>query len=183
MNDLNRVLTVVAIVAACALLTNVATVTAQDRRGSAERQASVSTPHGRTWLYGVRGGAYSVDSHGFFGGGVALPVSERFWFNPNAEWLFVSDIDRMFTVNADLQYDLPANGSIRPWLGAGIGVRHFAKGNGWGPEHSLGLNLLGGLGFGGRSAVIPFVQGKVFLAGDTLFANTAEVVLSAGIRF
>lgn len=146
-------------------------------------QSSTTTPRTRSWLYGVRGGLYSVDNHGFLGGGAALPVAQRFWFDPNAEWLFVSEIDRMFTVNADLLYDLPASGSMLPWVGAGIGIRHFAKGDGWGPEHSLGLNVIGGMGFGQGNGLIPFVQGKVFVAGDTLFANTAELVLCAGVRF
>ena len=43
--------------------------------------------------------------------------------------------------------------------------------------------MLGAIGFGQSNGLVPFIQGKVFIAGDTLFANTAEFVLSAGVRF
>ena len=167
---------------------NVAPAEAQDRVSAvsattAAAQPSSETPQTRPWLYTVHGGVYSADGFGFLGGGVTVPVAQRFWFTPSGEWLFVRNIDRMFTLNADLRYDVPVDGSVLPWVGAGIGVRHFAKGDGWRPEHSLGFNLTGGLGFPQLGGMIPFVQGKVFLAGDTLFANTAEFVMSAGLRF
>ena len=139
---------------------------------------------GRTWLYKLHGGRYSTGGYGFLGGGAVVPVKPRWSFSPGGEWLFVSDLDRVFMLNADLHYDIAPQGSMQPWVGGGIGIRHFAKGDGWPPEHSLGLNLLGGLTFGSReSGASPLVQGRVFLAGDTLFANDVEVVLSAGIQF
>ena len=137
----------------------------------------------RSWFYGLSGGLYSNGGRGFLGGGVVLPLNERVSFNPSGDWLFVDAIDRMFTLNADLHFDVPLEGRTFSWIGAGVGVRHFAKGDGWPPEHSLGLNLLGGIGFGRENGVTPIIQGKVFFAGDTLFANDTEFVLSAGVRF
>ena len=175
-------------VALILVLFNVALAEAQDSvrpvaEAATAAQPPSEVPQTRPWLYVVRGGVYSSDGFGFLGGGVTLPVAPRFWFVPNADWLFVRNIDRMFTLNADPHYDLLVDGSVLPWVGAGIGVRHFAKGGGWPPEHSLGFNLTGGLGFPQMSGVTPVIQGKVFLAGDTLFANTAEFVMSAGLRF
>ena len=150
---------------------------------TSEQSPSTRIAGRRSWQYGVRGGLYSNGGRGFLGGGTVFPVSQRFAFNPNAEWLFDDTIDRMFMINADLHYDLPIDGRALSWVGAGIGVRHFAKGDGWPPEHSLGLNLVGGMGLAQENGLVPFVQAKVFLAGDTLFANGTEFVMTAGLRF
>ena len=169
------------------VLVNVALAEAQDRVWPVAETTAAAQPPSEVpqpWLYAVHGGVYSADGFGFLGGGVTLPAAQRLWFAPNGEWLFVRNIDRMFTLNADLHYDVPVDCSVLPWVGAGIGVRHFAKGGGWPPEHSLGFNLIGGFGFPHQvSGVTPVIQGKVFIAGETLFANTAEFVMSAGLRF
>ena len=41
----------------------------------------------------------------------------------------------------------------------------------------MGLNLLGGVGFGKGQALRPYIQGKVILSNDT------EAVLAVGVRF
>ena len=180
-----------------ALLTFVAslgmatTLHAQDAgaTGSASTQWSPPQPRQahaasvRPWRYNVRGGSYATGGMGFLGGGVSLPLADRVTVEGNGEWLFVRGLDRMFMVSGDVHYALPMNGALQTWIGTGIGIRHFAKGDGWPAEHSLGPNLLGGfdlpLAGGG---LVPFVQGKVFLAGQTLFANDAEAVIAGGIR-
>ena len=95
---------------------------AQDRvsavsAATAVAQPSSETPQTRPWLYTVHGGVYSADGFGFLGGGVTVSVAQRFWFTPSGEWLFVRNIDRMFTLNADLRYDVPVEGSVLPWVG------------------------------------------------------------------
>ena len=138
----------------------------------------------RPWLYNLRGGSYATGSMGFLGGRMSLPLADRVTFEGSGEWLFVHDVDRMFMVSADVHYALPTDAPLRPWIGTGIGIRHFAKGDGWPAEHSLGLNLLGGVDIPlSGSRLVPFVLGKVFLAGQTLFANDAEAVVMGGIRF
>lgn len=139
--------------------------------------AAVQARPGRGWYLGGRTGFYSAQGDPFIGAEVFVPVAERLSFNPNVEWVFVQDIDGLFTVNADVVYDFSLQGSNFMWAGAGVGVRHFAKGGGWPAENNLALNLLGGMGFGQGNEIMPFVQGKLAISDAT------EFVLSAGFRF
>ena len=182
----------IALAAFVASLSMATTLRAQDAGATGSTSAQLSPPEPqraqatpvRPWLYNVRGGSYATGGMGFLGGGVSLPLADRVTVEGSGEWLFVHELDRMFMVSADVHYALPMNGSLQTWIGTGIGIRHFAKGEGWPAEHSLGLNLLGGFDLPlVDSRLVPFVQGKVFLAGQTLFVNDAEAVIMGGIRF
>ncbi len=133
---------------------------------------------GRNWYFGGRTGFYASAGSLFIGGEVFLPVGDRVSINPNVEWVFVDEIDGLATFNLDAIYDFPfTSGNSFSWLGAGVGVRRFAKGGGWPPETNLALNLLGGVGFGRGQEHMPFVQGKLAIS------DNVEFVLSAGFRF
>ena len=142
-----------------------------------ETAAGLQPRPGCSWYVGARAGFYAAQGQPFIGGEVLVPVASRVSFNPNVEWVFVEEIDGIFTANADMIYDFPLSAGNFMWAGAGVGVRHFAKGGGWAPENNLALNLLGGLGFGQGKEYMPFVQGKLSISDAT------EFVLSAGFRF
>ena len=176
-----RLLTCVIAVVAVALVLGAAGAAEASGRPATddkEGEAAVLQPRpGRTWYFGLRTGYYSGTNEPFIGGEVFVPLSDRLTLNPNVEWVFVQEIDGLATFNTDLVYDFPLSGNNFYWLGAGVGVRRFAKGGGWPPENNLALNLLAGVGFGQGQEFMPFLQGKVAMSDAT------EVVLTAGFRF
>jgi hypothetical protein len=125
---------------------------------------------------GLRGGFYSDAEAAFVGVDLLIPVARSWFFNPNFEYVFVDRGD-LYTLNADVHYDLDVRGSNYVWLGGGPALivadpdRPRAE-----RETDIGLNVLAGLGWKGAS-VVPYVQGKVVLADDT------EAVLAFGVRF
>lgn len=125
---------------------------------------------------GLRGGVYTDQSDAFVGAEVLTRIgSTRWFFNPNAEFVFVDRGD-LITVNADLHYDLPVDAPVYVWLGGGpaLVLRDHPRGR---DENDVGLNLLAGVGFLKGHAVRPYVQGKLLLADES------EAVLAFGIRF
>jgi len=139
------------------------------------------TPGLAQWDIGVRGGVY-VDSSDFFLGLEGLTrIKERWYFNPNVEFVAVEDGD-LVTLNADVHYDLPADVPVYVWVGGGpaIVVRDREAGppgRGDGGDTEPGLNLLAGVGFNKRGTVTPYLQGKILLS------DGSEAVLAFGVRF
>ena len=132
--------------------------------------------------FGVRGGVYNDAEAGFVGVELLTDITRRWYFNPNLEYVFVDDGD-LYTVNLDAHYDLPTR-SVYTWLGAGVGVIFSELDPPRGcrrcepeDETDLGLNLLGGVGFGRGQAIRPYIQGKVIVSDET------EAVLAVGLRF
>ena len=132
--------------------------------------------------FGVRGGFYDEADAGFLGGELLMPIWDRWYFNPNLEYVFVDD-GSLVTLNADAHYDFPAPEGLAFWAGGGPAVifRDIdpppgCRGCEGDDETDLGLNLLGGIGLV-RGWARPFLQGKVVLADDT------EAVLAIGLRF
>jgi hypothetical protein len=124
----------------------------------------------------LRVGVYTDVSETFVGGGFLTPLGASGWyFNPNLEWVLLDRGD-LFTVNADFHNDLPMNGDLHGWLGAGLALvdRENRFGNG---SSDVGLNLLGGVGFLRGRPVRPYLQAKILLSDDT------EGVVAVGIRF
>jgi hypothetical protein len=133
---------------------------------------SASTAGAQT-RFGVRGGVY-LDQDDPFAGAHFLHAIDRHWmFNPNFEYVFV-DRGSMFTINADVHYDLPSRSSAIFWLGGGLGINHFSfrEFN----NTDAGLNLLMGVSFG-RRPTIPFIQVKVMVMDET------QLVLGGGLTF
>jgi hypothetical protein len=127
---------------------------------------------------GVRGGFYSDASAGFLGAELLtpLPIARGWFLNPNFEYVFVDD-GHLYTLNLDAHYDLNTrNEPYYFWLGGGPAIV-FSKLDGSDSQTDLGLNLLAGIGFWKRSAVRPYVQGKVTISDNT------EASIGFGVRF
>jgi hypothetical protein len=124
----------------------------------------------------LRAGLYT-DAEGVgVGGGVLTPIGhdQRWYANPNVEAAF-ADRRNVYSVNGDVRYDLPVQGQVSCWLGAGpaVVVRDPDFGN---SSTDLGLNLLAGVG-GKRGQVRPYGQLK------GVVSDNSEVAVMAGIRF
>lgn len=133
--------------------------------------------------FGVRGGLYSDAEAGFVGVELLTPVTRKWYFNPNFEYVFVDDGD-LYTGNLDFHYDFDTRNPFYLWAGAGAAIIRseidpppFCRRCDSDAETDLGLNLLGGIGFGKGQALRPYVQGKVILSDDT------EASIAVGIRF
>lgn len=123
--------------------------------------------------FGVRGGIYLDQDDPFIGAHVTHKIQRQWIFNPNFEYVLV-DRGSLFTINADLHYDLPSRSSTMFWLGGGLGISHFSFRDF--SNTDTGLNLLMGMSFS-RRPVIPFVQVKVMIMDDT------QLVLGGGLTF
>lgn len=128
----------------------------------------------------LRGGVYTDIEEGFVGGGVLMPVTGNWYFNPNVEYVFV-DPGSLWTVNGDFHYDFAQVGDWSIWAGGGPAVlfRDFdddRPGRRGDDDTDVGANLIAGIGMV-SGGVRPFGQVKVVLADDT------EAVLAVGLRF
>lgn len=124
----------------------------------------------------LRVGVYTDVSEAFVGGGILTQLGNTRWFfNPNAEFVFVDPGD-LATLNLDFHYDLVSQGEADFWLGAGpaLVLRENRRGD---DETDFGVNLLAGVGFLRSSAVRPYFQGKLLLSDES------EGVIAFGIRF
>jgi len=125
--------------------------------------------------FGVRVGYYSEVDEPFVGAEVLVPVARRLYFNPNLEYVFVSE-GTYLTFNADFHYDFVVDRKTFVWLGAGLGIVHDDPG---GPDNGhtdAAANFLGGIGFRAGS-LIPYFQAKLIAKSGTVFA------VAFGIRF
>ena len=129
----------------------------------------------------IRGGVYTDVEEGFVGGGILMPVTGNWYFNPNVEYVFV-DPGSLWTLNGDFHYDFAQTGNWSIWAGGGPAVlfRDFDDDRPGRREDDedtdFGANLIAGIGMV-RGGVRPFGQVKVILADDT------EAVLGIGLRF
>lgn len=133
---------------------------------------------GRDWWFGVRGGYYFDVEEPFLGveGLFALTdISPRFYFNPNVEFVFVDNAS-MQTFNADFHYDLPTEGRLLVWVGAGLALIRFDPDGPRDSDNDLGGNFFAGVG-SNQGTWIPYAQAKLVASDDT------EFVLQFGVRF
>lgn len=126
--------------------------------------------------FGVRAGYYTDAEEPFVGAELLtnLDPENRWFFNPNFEWVFVDSAD-LYTVNFDFHYDFLGTSPLAVWMGAGPAIIR------WDPDFGrdntdVGVNFVAGLG-ARDGAVRPYVQGKVTLADDS------EASLAVGLRF
>jgi hypothetical protein len=125
--------------------------------------------------FGVRGGYYTDIGDPFLGAEVLTRVTNRIYFNPNFEYVFVEDVT-YWTLNGDFHYDFPTHSRSYVWAGAGLGLKHVDPAGDDNGDSDAALNLLAGIGFQAGS-VIPYFQAKVILDGGSEFA------LAFGVRF
>lgn len=123
--------------------------------------------------FGVRGGYYLDQDEPFLGAHLVHKIQRGWMFNPNFEYILV-ERGSLFTINADLHYDLPSRSTTIFWLGGGLGISHFSVEDF--NNTDTGLNLLMGASFGRRGA-IPFVQVKVRVD------DGSQLVLGGGVTF
>jgi hypothetical protein len=124
---------------------------------------------------GVRGGYYTELGDPFLGAELLMPVAHRIYFNPNFEYVFVSDVT-YWTLNGDFHYDFPTHRPVYVWAGAGLAlIRNDPAGENNGTT-DVGANLLAGVGFK-AGGVIPYFQAKVILK------DSSEFAVAFGVRF
>lgn len=127
---------------------------------------------------GVRGGAY-FDASGFFiGGDILARFKNRWYFNPNVEYVFGDDAD-LLSLNFDVHYDLRTSSkNMYIWVGGGLAVLHTDPDNDQADgDTDPGVNVLMGFGF-------PFGGGKVFyIQPKAILADNSDFSLAFGLRF
>jgi hypothetical protein len=124
---------------------------------------------------GVRGGYYFDTAEPFVGLELLVRVAPRFYFNPNAEYVFVNDA-HYFTWNADFHYDFHAHHGSFAWLGGGLAVTTLDRNGANHTTTDVGANFLAGVGVR-TGGVIPYFQAKV------IAKDSSEFVLGFGLRF
>ena len=133
--------------------------------------------------FGIRGGAYLEEPDPFVGLELLADLGGTNWFfNPNVEFVFADERDRI-SLNFDFHYDFAtANQSFAyVWAGGGPAIifrdePDDPRGDDDDDETDFGVNLLGGVGWR-YEGMTPYVQLKLVLSDDS------EVVAAVGIRF
>jgi hypothetical protein len=133
--------------------------------------------------FGLRAGFYEDADAGFVGAELLTGLTRQWFLNPNLEYVFVDDGD-LATLNLDAHYDFPVSAPFYVWGGGGVALIYSKvdvpprlQDRVDDTETDLGLNLIGGVGFGKGQALRPYVQGKVTISDDT------EASIAFGIRF
>lgn len=118
----------------------------------------------------------------------ALPVG--LVLRPSADYFFTTEFEEggarfnedLFVLNADLIARLSPPGGFGVYAGAGLGAAFSSIRNVITEVEDnsteLGLNLIGGVEFGGRGFITPFVQGRFTTLGDA-----DRLALTGGVRF
>jgi hypothetical protein len=105
-----------------------------------------------------------------------LPLDEPRWtVNPSLEYVAGDRVDR-WILNGDVLYDLDLDTKAEVWVGGGLAIL-FKNHDRSGSDTDIGLNLLAGAGLNTSSGLLPYVQGKVVITGDSSLA------LVLGLRF
>lgn len=125
---------------------------------------------------GIRIGTYSNVGDIFLGGGFTTPLGDRWFFNPNFEYVFAQH-QTYATFNGDFEYSIPDRvRALSFWAGGGLGIIYDNPNGPSGSNTQLGLNLMGGVGIHAGS-VMPYVQPKIILKRNSVF------VMGFGVRF
>jgi opacity protein-like surface antigen len=134
------------------------------------------SPEGDLTIF--EGGDFGLGARSEFGtSSLAVILSFDYYF-PDQE---IGDL-RFYELNANLAFTLPIEG-FRPYFGGGIGIARvsFEADFFLDSETDTGINILGGIKFGG-GIVTPFVEARyVFYDQDEAFTN--RFVLTGGILF
>jgi hypothetical protein len=122
-------------------------------------------------------GEWGLGARSEFGGSVALVLSFDYYF-PEED---ITEVD-FYEFNGNMIYNFSTE-SVRPYLGAGVGISRISLSTDFfdESENEFGINILGGLKFGG-GGINPFVELRyVIYSGDETFNN--RLVFSGGILF
>lgn len=100
------------------------------------------------------------------------------------DYFFPGNDLKAWSLNGDALLNIATNdASMKPYIGAGVGYRHFSLDNSFCgvagvdcSSNDIGLNLIGGLNFG-KSKMMPFVEAKLEVGDGSQF------VLKAGLHF
>ena len=130
---------------------------------------------------GVRIGGYFDAGAAFIGGELLMGITDRWYFNPNLEYVFVDNGD-LITFNFDIHYDLDTRSNLYFWVGGGPAILYFNRDRPFNEDGDsdtdFGVNLLFGVGFPiHNSRFIPYVQPKVIISDNSEFS------LAFGLRF
>ena len=126
----------------------------------------------------LEGGDFGLGARSEFGlSSVALILSFDYYF-PDQE---VGDL-KFYELNANLAFTLPIEG-FRPYFGGGVGIARVSFDQDFflDSETQTGINILGGIKFGG-SIVTPFVEAR-YVIYDKTEAFSNRFVLTGGILF
>ncbi len=124
----------------------------------------------------------SIADDADFGVGVRLaispPAGSPIKILTSFDWFFPDgDID-YWELNGNVVYLVPVQQSaVAPYVGGGLNVAHFSSGGGTfgSSDTDMGLNLLGGMEFGGQLPL--YLEARVEVSGGEQF------VLTGGIYF
>ena len=87
-----------------------------------------------------------------------------------------SDRRTDFNPNMDILYHVRREGTVSPYVGAGLGVHMRGGPLASDDETDLGMNLMGGVRFPGRSA-------NIFVEGRHTVSDVSQTALLAGATF
>jgi len=126
---------------------------------------------------GVRIGAYFDPTDAFIGGEVLANITDRWYFNPNVEYVFV-DNAKFVTFNFDVHYDFASTEDLYFWIGGGPAILWFdPDAPRFANDTDFGVNVFAGLGFRTHSRIVPYIQPKLFISDDSEFS------IAFGVRF
>jgi opacity protein-like surface antigen len=134
------------------------------------------TPEGE--LTFLEGGDFGLGVRSEFGTStLALILSFDYYF-PESE---ITDVN-FYELNANIAFTFPTEG-FRPYVGGGVGIARVSFDEDFfvDSETQTGVNILGGVKFGG-GGITPYVEGRYVIYGDDeAFDN--RFILTGGILF
>lgn len=129
--------------------------------------------------FGIRAGRTNDSDHDFVGVEMLFDIG-AININPNLEYSLEDDITSG-TANLDITFDVASIGSIKPYIGAGIGMAYTD--NDIDTRTDILGNLIGGISLDLRS-LQPYAQLKYFRVLDESGGDGADdISLAIGLRF
>ena len=129
--------------------------------------------------FGVRAGRLSDAEEEFVGAEVLIDLG-AINLNPNVEYWLVDEVTAG-TANLDVTFDILKTASVKPYLGAGIGM--FYVDDDFGNETEILGNLIGGIGFD-FDFLDPYAQVKYSRSlEDDEGGDNDEIAFAVGLRF
>ncbi|HEX8254638.1 MAG TPA: hypothetical protein VF846_15955 [Thermoanaerobaculia bacterium] len=130
--------------------------------------------------FGVRAGRYNDAGTEFVGAELLFDLG-ALNVNPNIEYLLEDDVTAG-TANLDVTFDLAQIATVRPYVGAGVGLAYTEAGDASAETDILG-NLIGGVAFD-LQFLQPYAQVKYFRSfDDEDGGDNDELALTIGLRF
>ena len=131
--------------------------------------------------FGVRAGRFQDTGDEFVGAELLVDIG-TININPNLEYWLIDDTTAG-TANLDVTFDVIQIGSLRPYLGAGVGLAYLDH-DLTGSSTDIVGNVIGGVGFQLR-ALRPYAQAKYFrlFDDDDASGDRDELAFILGLRF